>query len=224
MLHLLPEDHKQKVITEYRQRAFIVFSFGILLLMFLSVIFLIPAYLSSHGKYQIVERTKAGLQKSISMSENNQDADKVKDIVLSVETLKMYTLKEFPTDVYERILRNKPKGVTINHFVYTPNVSVGVTAEPTTVDLSGVSNTRAELLKFSDSLKKDKAFKSVNVPLSSFAKDRAIEYSIKLIISNQSSDWGYVPLDATTSAAVSMEKSVSTSTGTSTAVIVNKAQ
>jgi hypothetical protein len=115
-------------------------------------------------------------------------------------------LKEFPTEVYERILKSKPKGVTINRFIYTPNVSVGVTNEPTTVDLSGIANTRAELLKFNDSLKMDKAFKSVNIPLSSFAKDRAIEYSVKLIISNQPLDWGYVPADVTTSASGSTEK------------------
>lgn len=202
MLHLLPEDHKQKVITEYRQRVFVIFCLGILLLVLVSTIFMIPAYLSSYGKYEVVQTIKSNLQKNISRGENNQDADKVKEIVLSVETLKSYTLKEFPTDVYERILKSKPKGVTINRFVYTPNVSVGVTSEPTTVDMSGVANTRAELLRFSDALKRDKAFKSVNIPLSSFAKDRAIEYSVKLIISNQPLDWGYIPADATTSVSV----------------------
>jgi hypothetical protein len=172
----------------------------------------------------VVQTIKSDLQKNINKSENNQDADKVKEIVLSVETLKSYTLKEFPMEVYERIIKNKPKGVTINRFIYTPNVSVGVTSEPTTVDLSGVANTRADLLRFNDSLKKDKAFKSVNIPLSSFAKDRAIEYSVKLIVSNQSLDWGYLPADATSSISVSPSIINSTSTASTSSVTPEKTQ
>jgi hypothetical protein len=55
------------------------------------------------------------------------------------------------------------------------------------------------LAGFNDSLKKDKVFKSVFIPISSFAKDKDIQFTVKLTVSRDSSDWTSLGSEALTS-------------------------
>lgn len=199
MLHLLPDYHKQQVIAEYRNRVLIVFSVGILILVIISAVFLIPVYISTHGRYSVVAAQRESIEAQIAGGENTDDAEKVKEIVSAVEVLKSYTLSEYPSEIFTRILRVKPSGIKITGFIYTPPANQIGTVELSSVDISGVASTRIALSKFNDELKKDKVFKSVFVPISSFAKDKDIVFTVKLTISREPADWGYSDSAALTS-------------------------
>ncbi|MBU3668780.1 MAG: hypothetical protein FGM57_02315 [Candidatus Taylorbacteria bacterium] len=135
---------------------------------------------------------KKEMELQISKRENNDDAEKVKEIVSAVEILKKYKMKELPSEVMTRIIRDKPRGVTVLGFIYTPPANqVESTEELSTIDISGVASTRVALSLFSETLKKDKVFKSVFIPISSFAKDKNIAFTVKLTISKNPSDWSY---------------------------------
>ncbi len=198
MLHLLPDYHKEKVISEYKGRVLTIFSIGIFVLVLISSVFLIPVYISTHGRFAIVDQQKKDLEAQISRSENNDDAEKVKEIVSAVGVLKQYAPKELPSSVFNRILVNKPKGVVITGFIYTPP-STPFSEDLTTVDISGMAVSRVALAGFNDALKKDKVFKSVFIPISSFAKDRDIQFTVKLTISRDGADWTSLGTEALTS-------------------------
>ncbi len=198
MLHLLPDYHKEKVISEYRGRVLTVFSIGLLILIMVSAIFLIPVYISTHGRYALVDQQKQDLEIQIQRSENTNDAEKVKEIVSAVGVLKQYALKEAPSDIFNRILVNKPKGILVTGFIYTPPSDIKST-DVSTVDISGVASNRIVLAAFNDALKKDKVFKSVFIPISSFAKEKDIQFTVKLTISRESTDWTSLGSEALTS-------------------------
>ncbi len=198
MLHLLPDYHKEKVVSEYKGRVLTIFSIGIFALILVSSVFLIPVYISTHGRFAVVDQQKKDLEAQISRSESNDDAEKVKEIVSAVGVLKQYALREVPSSVFNRILVNKPKGVTITGFIYTPP-STPLSEDLTTVDISGIASSRVALAGFNDSLKKDKVFKSVFIPISSFAKDKDIQFTVKLTVSKDSSDWTSLGSEALTS-------------------------
>lgn len=198
MLHLLPDYHKEKVISEYRGRVLTVFSVGILILTVVSLIFLIPVYISTHSRYALVDQQKRDLEAQIQRSENTDDAEKVKEIISTVGVLKQYVLKEIPSDIFGRILVNKPKGVLVTGFIYTPPSDIKST-DLSTVDISGIASNRIALAQFNDALKKDKVFKNVFIPISSFAKDKDIQFTVKLTISRDSADWTSLGTEALTS-------------------------
>lgn len=198
MLHLLPDYHKEKVISEYKGRVLTIFSIGIFILMLISSIFLIPVYLATHGRFAVVDVQKKALEVEIKASENTNDAEKVKELVSAVDVLRDRVLLEHPSDIFARILVNKPKGVLITGFIYTPP-SNHASTDLSVVDISGLAVNRSSLAAFSDSLKKDKVFTSVFIPISSFAKDKDIQFTVKLTVSKNGSDWTSLGQQAFTS-------------------------
>lgn len=198
MLHLLPDYHKEKVVLEYRGRVLTVFSIGLFVLIIVSSIFLIPVYVSTHSRYALVEKQKQDLEAQIQRSEKTDDAEKVKEIVSAVGVLKQYALREAPSDIFNRILVNKPNGILITGFIYTPPSDIKST-DLSTVDISGVASNRVALAGFNEALKKDKVFKSVFIPISSFAKEKNIQFTVKLTVSRDSTDWTSMGSEALTS-------------------------
>lgn len=217
MLHLLPEYHKQKVTTEYRQRVLVVLGLGIILTTFVSGGFLVPAYISTYSKYSVVEDRRAQLELEIKRSENNDDASKVKDIVSTINVLKKYGLKEKPSDIFSRILEHKPQGVTISGFIYTPPADINDPINLTAVDISGVALNRTVLSQFSDALRKDKVFSTVYIPISSFAKEKNIGFTVKLTISKDKNNWAYTPVgNVVSQSSTTTAHKTETETATST--------
>jgi len=51
MLHLLTEEHRQKVVREYRKRVLVVFFLGLLSVSLVSFVFILPTFFMSYGRY-----------------------------------------------------------------------------------------------------------------------------------------------------------------------------
>jgi hypothetical protein len=135
------------------------------------------------------------LESEISLSNRTDDADTIKEIVSTMAVLKKYHITEIPSEVFSRILASKPRGITVTGFIYTSPSDPTAADQFSVVDISGTASSRIVLSQFNDVLKKDKIFKTVFIPISSFAKEKNITYTLKLTISNQPKDWNYVPVD-----------------------------
>lgn len=214
MLHLLTEEHKKKVLNEYRKRVVVVLCVCVLGAIFVSAIFVIPAYFISYGRYSEVTNIKKTLEKEISLNESESTAQSIKDISDSIQALGMFDGKGSVLFLIKRVVSEKPNGIRINHISYLPG-EAGTTA----IDLAGVADTRQNLVNFSERLKKDKAFTSINVPLSNFAKDKNIDFSMKILVSADARDVPMQPAAVMPSEPIlasSTERVRTTSTATST--------
>ncbi len=177
MLHLLTEDYKEKVVKEYQKRAWTVFGIGVLSVVFVSTIFIIPVYVMSFGRYLDAQNTKQHLDKEIALREDATTAQNIKDISSSLKALVLFKDKDLPSTYIEKLIAIKPRGIKINNIIFTPSDD-----SATALDISGVADARSNLVVFSQSLKSDKVFSTVDIPLSNFAKERNIEFSIKILI------------------------------------------
>lgn len=177
MLHLLTEEHKEKVVKEYQKRAWTVVGLGVLAVIVISTVFIIPVYVMSFGRYLDVQNLKQNLDKEIAIRENATTAQNIKDISSSISALNLFKDNDLPTVYIEKLVALKSRGVKINSIVFTPSEG-----SETAIDISGVADTRNSLVVFSETLKADKTFSSVNIPLSSFAKEKNIDFSLKLLI------------------------------------------
>ena len=179
MLNLLPEEQKKKIIGEYTKRIWTVVFQGVIAVTIVSVIFLLPVYLMSHGIYSEASKTKADLDARIAESRKNSSEETIKDVYGTIALLDKFELGVEPGKLIESVVLNKPAGISLNHISYTPSVG-----NPPVIDIYGQASTRASLVAFSDRLKTNNNFSSVYIPISNFTKDKDITFTIKMIASS----------------------------------------
>lgn len=177
MFNLLPDSIKKKIKTEYRLRLLVIVLAFALFMQVSFLIFLFPSWLVSVYKEQEVLSQTETINKSPLFS----DISSVTSIVTSInaELNVINSALEYPRIVpfVNTILSKKTRDIYINELIYT---STGKTTA--TIALSGISATRESLVAFVGSLKETESFSAVDLPISNFVKDRNIDFSLNISI------------------------------------------
>jgi hypothetical protein len=71
----------------------------------------------------------------------------------------------------------KTNSIKINQFSFSPN-----STSTETINLQGVSATRDSLVNFKKSLDESGLFKSIDLPVSNFTKDKNISFNMTLTV------------------------------------------
>jgi hypothetical protein len=179
MLHLLTEEHRKKVVSEYKKRVTIIFLIGFLVILTISFACLMPTYFMSHGRYQEVLIKKQSLDAQTSVKLDDSSSQSVRDMVSSVEALHIFDSDKSLSAIIGDIVSHKPNGVQVKAVVINPAQDTSVV-----IDVGGVAQNRSSLVLFSDSLKADPLFTQVSVPLSNFAKEKDITFSMKILVAS----------------------------------------
>jgi len=182
MLHLLTEEHKKKVTTEYNRRVGIVISAVAVILSVASVAMLLPSYLMVHSRYAEAQAEKQDVEGKIAARQNDTSATSIQSVTTSIAALRMFSTKVEPSVLMVRLVADKPRGVSITHIAYVPQ-NPGQSAS-SSLEIVGRSDTRSDLVLFSQQVKSDRAFSGIDVPLSSFARDTNIDFTMKATVSS----------------------------------------
>jgi len=176
-MNLLPQKEKMENRREYFYR----FSAGLAGAAVASLIIggglLLPSYLLSKAKQ--VE-LKANL---VSLKNPRQAGGEEAPKILETAAKRVVFLSIRPilslTAAAEKITDKKPAGVKIKGFSYHPQEKAdGISAA---IALTGIAANREAIVAFVKALQTEQSFSSINVPVSNFAKDRDIEFSLTLI-------------------------------------------
>lgn len=178
MLHLLTEEHRQKVIKEYRKRILVVFFLGLLFVSVISAIFILPTFFLSYGRYSDFKIKEKTLDSELLLIEGAGSSEGVKDVALTIEALQMFADKKSVTVLIENVTKERPQGVQIKNLIFTPGE-----AKTMIIDIAGRADTRRSLVTFEQNLKANAFFDDVVVPIGSFAKEKNIDFSMKLFAS-----------------------------------------
>ncbi len=137
------------------------------------LIFLAPSWLISYYKLQDIKLQTESQSKSNGNTDANSVYSSIGDINqrLSVIDSALDYQKVIPT--IESVLAYKTKDITLTQIGYTVT---GATSG--SISLSGVSVTRESLVLFLNSLEASKRFTKIDLPISSFTKNRDIKFSI----------------------------------------------
>lgn len=182
MLHLLTEEHRQKVVREYRKRVLVVFFIGLFFVSAVSAIFIMPTFFLSYNRYSDVKTKTQILDSELSLKEDSSSSENIKNITTSIEALRMFDDKRSAYKILEELMKERPSGIQIKNIIFTPSKSES-DMETMTIDIAGKSDTRKSLVSFDQNLKSNPLFTEVVVPLGSFAKEKNIDFSMKLIVS-----------------------------------------
>ncbi len=174
MFNLLRKQEKDLVKREYKMRLGAVFLSFLFFSAIAGTFMVLPSYFISKEKEASLQIILDALKKA---SLSPEGGDEGADLRFSKE--KMAVLKEGSEkkDVYEiisRIVKEKPADVSISRFSLSRNGSEG------TIYVSGLSAGRSELVSFGNRLSQTGLFSKVDLPVSNFAKETSINFSLSV--------------------------------------------
>jgi hypothetical protein len=184
MINLLSLDEKKKIRSDYHLRVFSVCLPIFAVILFVATISLIPAYFFAQSSNANILKES---QSAEAVSKKIQTAE-MKKLVLEANK-KILSLVESPTksgawDIFNEILTARLPGITITNYEYRkaiPGVKKGDGAV-TSIILQGVAKRREIVQDFSESLRQNKNFVSVDLPISSLVSEANFSYNIKIVV------------------------------------------
>ncbi len=175
MFNLLPQNIKNRIIKEYSLRRLIVIFAFVLCLQILFVIFIFPTwYVSSSNERSLALETQ-DLNNYLVKSDSGKIASTINDINTKIKLLN--TTLEYPKviPIINKLISYKNKDIHITEIVFN-----AVSSMESSINIKGVATDRETLLSFFKSLQNDKTFSKADLPISNFAKDKNIDFSINI--------------------------------------------
>ncbi len=177
MFNLLPDILKKKVKSEYRVHFLLVLFVAILFVQFVFLLLLFPSWLvSSYKEKTAISEVNVKAKPSVSNT-----TDSVSSVITSINTWTQVlnsTLK-YPevTPLFKSVLSKRGGEIRIVKLSYTRQ-----SEKNASVTVQGVSSTRDSLLSFVKKLEQIESFKTVDLPVSNFTKDRNIHFTLNITV------------------------------------------
>ena len=174
MINLLPHDQKLLVLKEYKLRRIAVVFGSFLSVIILADVLLVPSFVLVFYKARVSSTTAAPVaataQDATDQKAFQAQLQSDRQIIASVKSDK----KMVPSKAISFILNNKKSDITILSINYS------VTDTGYAVSVRGIASTRESLRNFSDALQNEEGVTSVKLPVSSFAENSNIGFSIDI--------------------------------------------
>lgn len=173
MFNLLPKNEKEAIRREYRLRLAIVIlwmSFGSLLI---ASVLLLPSFLLSSEKEKAAKQRYENLNASVKQNASDNFDAVLRDAKQRLELLGHESPGVLLHRLVLRIASLKSDRVSLSNFSF-----VGGEKGKKNVTIAGVARDRTSLLAFVKALERAELFEAVAVPISNFAKDTDIDFSI----------------------------------------------
>lgn len=171
-LNLLPEQKRKIIKQEYFLRFFTVFSVFMIAIVVTCIILLLPSYYVTIRNETLLKNDVKALDKPVDEGEVTLKRQ-AKEADAYVEILSKSGPKHDPSFYFDRVFSLKNSGIRIDSFSYNEK----------SIYVRGISSSREDLITFSDFIKADDFFKSVDLPISSFAKNQDISFALTIGIS-----------------------------------------
>ncbi len=175
-MNLLSQEEKKENQRDYLYRFLAGLAGAILASLLVGGFALLPSYVLIQAKQAELTIGLASLKNSQSISGSEKVYQLLETANQQINFLSLQSGLSLTAAVKE-ILARRPIGVTINSLTYHPQEGTDgqlVVA----VSLKGIANRREAIMEFVKNLQTEPTFTGINIPVSSFAKDRDIEFSL----------------------------------------------
>jgi Tfp pilus assembly protein PilN len=173
MINLLPENQKNNIDREYTFRRLAVWLSGVLLLVAITLILMIPAYILSVNKNSAAKLNETQANTTSTTTAEIAFKKQLDDAKVLVRILRPADAQPLLlTHVMPILLKDKTGENSITDISYTNNGSGNAT-----ISIKGIAKTRESLSHFTDALAHEPGIVKVDVPVSNFAKESNIVFS-----------------------------------------------
>lgn len=174
MFKFLSDEQSVRVKGEYRLRRLVMVVFLLVICLTILLISLIPAYVTSYFRQTEAQNLINTLSESPTVKEGQSLQTWLTNINKKLSALSPDKNTSQPYELFIKVLDNKVNGIRITGLSYR---KVG---KVPTLFIAGVARDRQVLLSLEDKLNLSKQFSKVNIPASTFAKDKDINFEINM--------------------------------------------
>jgi hypothetical protein len=180
MLNVLTDTFKANNITEYKKRRLVIWLCVVCVLQISFLVFLVPpyVYLLFKEKGLVAEQPPATSSTHGNLARDS--ATVIQSTTASLSVLANHLATGNVTVAIARVVSLKGSDVSLQEIS-----TVTETATTAQMIVHGVALTREALLNFTQRLQTDKAFSQVVLPVSDFAKDSNIGFSLSMNVNVQ---------------------------------------
>jgi len=177
MFNLLPSEHIHDLQKLYRQRIGALALIAALCCASLVFVALVPSLI-------VIRQNRALLQNSIDATvaqTQTSFADVTADVTYAQNTLKIFLGTSTPETLSTQvrlITAQKPAGVTIGAITLVADIDTAQTV----ARMTGNATTRESLRAFETALETIPGVRSVNIPVSVFAKAKDIDFTVEILL------------------------------------------
>lgn len=179
MLNLLTKPEKKKIIREYRVRFWVV-AFALALAgEVISLILLIPPYLSAQSRLNLLDSQSMGLQVKNITAESSRLGAVVRQTNMYLNAFNSSSTPIGVARFIQSIVDTKGGSVRFKSLFYKPG------GGKQRILISGNANSRQSLLDFAKNIKSLPGVVSVDLPVSNFAQSKDINFSVDILVDPQ---------------------------------------
>jgi hypothetical protein len=172
MINLLPDSQKVLIRKEYRLRVLVVTLLFMLSTIVLTGLLLLPSYLLVFYKTKTAEKSVASVQAAEDAKEYSERLQAAKQAAAMIKPENKVIA---PTDIIALVIKHKSKPISITSITYQRKEE-----NKLVVRVEGKAGTRQDLVKFKDGIESDPFVQMVDLPVSSFAQNTNIEFSLHI--------------------------------------------
>ncbi|MFO0718644.1 MAG: hypothetical protein U0522_01275 [Candidatus Paceibacterota bacterium] len=174
MTNLLPQPEQMAIKKEYKYRRSIVFVLMFVFTMIVGAGFLLPSLILSNIKLKTVsfeaEKARTANEQRV---KDNASVSTLKETESKLALLNTSGVGGSVVSVVDLITKEKSPNIRIREISYEGGVSGKIT-------ISGLSKDRESLTDFLHQMQAISIFKLVDLPVSNFAKDKDISFSMQI--------------------------------------------
>lgn len=174
MFTFLPRGYREDTIREYRTRVLTVFVALCIVLVILSIALTMPTFVSLYYQKTVAASEKAQAEALQAQSADSSASAAVARVDARLAAIRQGTSERTVISLFERLLAPSRPGISITALSAARDEKNG------TLRVEGVAATRESLVAFSRALQGEPSFASVDLPVSSLAKNRDIQFSISI--------------------------------------------
>lgn len=174
MFNLLPKAEKEAIRRAYRIRLAIVILWLSFATLIVASALLLPSFLLSSQKEKAAEQRFKTLSKSVARGNVSDLNTLLSDAQSRLQLLSHNAPEVFLYEMLMRVVPVKGGAVSLSGISFTT-----VEGKSRHIDITGVAKNRAALLAYVRALERLGLFEKVDVPISNFAKDADINFSLR---------------------------------------------
>ncbi len=177
---LLPTERKRALRREYFLRLAVVGMFAATALVLIYGVLLVPTYLFLSSTAKTKSARLAELQRSLASSDESQLSARLEALSKDAGTLLALGSEPSVTGQFSALLAIARPGITLSQISYAPPSS----SSAGQIIVSGIAATRDSLRQYQIAIQAAPFASSVDLPVSVYAKDSAIPFSITITLKN----------------------------------------
>jgi hypothetical protein len=179
LTNLLPEDKTRAIRREYFLRLLLIAVLVLTVVVIAQMVFLLPSYLYEHELVATRSSELQALSSNLATAQEQQAQTQLSALKSGADFL--LGLGKAPTvsAAMRAILAVSRPGITLSGFAYG-QVDANPSSATRTLQLSGIASTRESLRSYDSALAALPFVSSADLPISDYAKDSKIPFTITL--------------------------------------------